>query len=166
MTLDLERLLSALVDEGVAFILVGGLAARAHGASRVTQDVDICYGRDSLNLARLVTALGPFDPYLRGVPRGLPFDWSVQTLRTGLNFTLTTTSGDIDLLGELVGGGTYDDLISHTETIAVFDRSIRLLDIPWLIRVKQAAGRPKDLEVIAELELLQDERRQMDVDAT
>jgi hypothetical protein len=161
MTTGLERLVGALVDADVAFILVGGLAARAHGASRVTQDVDICYARDETNLERLVTALAPFAPYLRDIPRGLPFDWSVPTLRAGLNFTLTTTAGDIDLLGELTGGGGFDDLRPHTETITVFDRSIRLLDIPWLIRVKRAAGRPKDLEVIAELELLEEERRRM-----
>jgi len=60
------------------------------------------------NLSRLVTALAPFTPYLRGAPPGLPFDWSVATLSAGLNFTLTTTTGAIDLLGEITGGGGYD----------------------------------------------------------
>ena len=154
---QLERLLKALCNAHVDFIIVGGVAARAHGSSRLTDDLDICYARSPANLVRLVKALAPFKPYLRGAPPGLPFDWSVATLRAGLNFTLTTTTGAIDLLGEITGGGTYDALLTHAITISVFGCDVWLLDLPWLIRVKRAAGRPKDFEVIAELEALQEE---------
>ena len=157
----LQRLLRALSDSGVEFILIGGVAARAHGSARVTDDVDVSYGRGEANLARLVKALAPLKPYLRGAPPGLPFEWSVATLRAGLNFTLSTTAGAIDLLGEIVGGGGYDDLLPHTIKVEVFGREIRLLDLPWLIHVKRAAGRPKDLEVVAELEALLDESRKV-----
>jgi hypothetical protein len=133
------------------------MAARAHGSARVTQDVDVSYGRSDANLARVVAALAPFAPYLRGAPPDLPFEWSAETLRAGLNFTLTTTTGDIDLLGEIVGGGRYEDLLPHSSAVSVFGHEIRILDLPWLIRVKRAAGRPKDLEVIAELEALAEE---------
>jgi predicted nucleotidyltransferase len=153
----LARLLAALHDAGAEFIIVGGVAARAHGSARVTQDVDVSYSRRAENVERIVRALRPFKPYLRGAPRGLPFEWSVTTLRAGLNFTLTTTSGDIDLLGEIVGGGTYEALAPHTITVKLFGRETKILDLPWLIRVKRAAGRPKDLEVIAELEALREE---------
>ncbi len=153
----LARLLGALHNAGVEFILVGGVAARAHGASRLTQDVDVSYARNVANLERVVTALAPFQPYLRGAPRGLPFEWTVRTLQAGLNFPLTTTVGDIDLLGEIVGGGAYEDLLPHTITAEIFGKPTKVLDVPWLIRVKRAAGRPKDLEVIAELEALQEE---------
>lgn len=155
----IERLLGALHDGGVDFILVGGVAARAHGSARITQDIDVSYSRAEANLARLASALAPLQPYLRGAPPGLPFEWSVATLRSGLNFTLTTTVGDIDLHGEIVGGGRYEDLLPHTIAVTVFGREIRLLDLPWLILVKRAAGRPKDLEVIAELEALAEEIR-------
>lgn len=155
--IPLARLFVALHDANVEFILVGGVAARAHGSARVTQDVDISYARSDTNLARLVAALRPFHPYLRGAPPGLPFEWSAATLRAGLNFTLTTSAGDIDLLGEIVAGGTYEDLAPHTITAAIFGRDTKVLDLPWLIRVKRAVGRPKDLEVIAELEALQEE---------
>lgn len=153
----IERLLGALSSAGVEFILVGGMAARAHGAARLTQDVDVSYARNEENLERIVTALAPFDPYLRGAPPGLPFEWSVDTLRRGVNFTLTTTTGDIDLLGEIVAGGRYEDLLPHSTPVEVFGHEIRILDLPWLLRVKRAAGRPKDLEAIAELEALQEE---------
>jgi predicted nucleotidyltransferase len=150
-------LLDSLHDAGAEFILVGGVAAVAHGSARLTQDVDVSYARSEANLRRIVAALLPHEPYLRGAPPGLPFEWSVETLRSGLNFTLTTRVGDIDLLGEIVGGGTYEDLVDHCITVTIFGRETRLLDLPWLIRVKRAAGRPKDLEVIAELEALQEE---------
>ena len=156
--MQLARLLGVLADARVAFILIGGVAARAHGSARFTQDVDISYAREPENLARLVQALGPYAPYLRGAPRGLPFEWSTATLERGLNLTLTTTLGDIDLLAEIPGGGRYEDLLPHSDTIVVFERELRLLDLPWLIHVTRAAGRPKDLEVIAELEALQEER--------
>src|SRR5262249_33946215 len=133
------------------------VAARAHGSSRLTDDLDISYARSAGNLARLQKALAPLKPYPRGAPPGLPFDWSVKTLSAGLNFTLTTTSGAIDLLGEITGGGSYEPLLPHTLTITIFGRDTLLLDLPWLIRVKRAAGRPKDLEVVAELEALREE---------
>lgn len=156
--LGLARLLGALADHDVEYVLVGGIAARAHGAARITQDVDICYARSDENLARLIRALTPFDPYLRGAPRGLPFEFTEQTLRAGLNFTLTTSVGDIGLLGDLVGGGGYEQLVSHSSPVTIFGRSVRLIDLPWLIRLKRAAGRPTDHEVLAELEALQEER--------
>jgi hypothetical protein len=153
----LEQLFAALHSGGVAFILIGGVAARAHGSARFTQDVDVSYARDEANLEHLVAALRPFNPYLRGAPPGLPFDWSVATLRAGLNFTLTTSAGDIDLFGEIVGGGGYEDLRPHSVAMEIFGHPVQVLDLPWLIRVKRAAGRPKDLEIIAELEALQEE---------
>ena len=155
---DFATLLVALDDGDVAFIIVGGLAATIHGSSRLTQDVDIVYERSDENIERLVGALEPHNPYLRDAPPGLPFAWSAETIRRGLNFTLTTVVGDIDILGEIVGGGSYDDLLPHTLAVELFARTHRCIDLPWLIHVKRAAGRPKDLEVIAELEALLEER--------
>ncbi len=154
----IQRLLRTISDAGVSFILVGGVAARAHGSARITDDIDVCYARSSDNIDRLVAALAPLKPYLRGAPPGLPFEWSVATVKAGLNFTLTTTAGAIDLLGEITGGGRFEDLEPHSISVAIFGRETLLLDVPWLIQVKRAAGRPKDLEVIAELEALMEER--------
>lgn len=154
--IGLKRLLSALDREGVRCIVIGGVAARAHGSSRVTQDIDLVYARSDEDLRRLVAALLPYAPYPRGAPAGLPFDWSERTLRGGLNFTLTTTLGDVDLFGEVLGGGNFEALVAHTIVAEVFGHPVRFLDLEWLIKVKRAAGRPKDLEVIAELEVLRD----------
>ena len=92
------ELLQTLATAGVDFILVGGVAAAAHGSPRATQDIDIVYGRKRDNLERLVKALAPLEPYLRGAPPGLPFHLDLDTLRAGLNFTLVTNLGWIDRL--------------------------------------------------------------------
>jgi predicted nucleotidyltransferase len=155
---DFPRLLTALHDSGVRFIVVGGAAATAHGSARLTLDLDTVYERSPGNLDRLVTALAPLNPYLRGAPPGLPFRFDADTLRRGLNFTLTTDVGWIDLLGEISGGGTWEQLMPHTVEMLLFGRASRILDLRQLIHVKRAAGRPKDLEAIAELEALLEEQ--------
>lgn len=157
--IDFAALLRALADEGVRFVLVGGAAATAHGSARLTQDLDIVYDRSPENLAALVRALRPHDPYLRGAPPGLPFSFDAETLKRGLNFTLTCKLGDIDLLGEITGGGGYTALSHHTIPLQVFGVDCLCLDLDTLIEVKRAAGRPKDLEAIAELAVIRDARR-------
>ncbi len=116
------------------------------------------YARTPENIARLAAALAPHSPYLRGAPPGLPFRWDAETIRRGLNFTLTTTLGDLDLLGEIVGGGGYADLLSYSQVVKLSGSEYRCLGLARLIHVKRAAGRPKDLEAVAELEALQEER--------
>jgi hypothetical protein len=155
---DFERLLAALHDADVQFIVVGGAAATAHGSVRLTLDLDVVYDRSPENIDRLVAALAPLRPYLRGAPPGLPFRLDAETIRHGLNFTLTTEAGWIDLLGEIAGGGGWEQLLPHTTTMMLFGRSTRVLELEQLIHVKRAAGRTKDLEAIAELEALAEER--------
>jgi hypothetical protein len=154
---DFGALLRALTATGVRFIVVGGAAATAHGAARLTVDLDIVYDRTRENLTRLVAALTELNPYLRGAPPGLPFRFDAETLRHGLNFTLTTAIGDIDLLGEITGGGGYDDLVPYTITLKPFGIECLCLGLHRLIQVKRAAGRAKDWEAIAELEALEQE---------
>jgi hypothetical protein len=154
---DFERLLQTLSAAGVEYILIGGLAANAHGAIRTTRDVDVVYARPQENLERLETALAPLHPYLRGAPPGLPFRLDVPTLQAGLNFTLSTDFGELDLLGE-VAGGRYEDLVPDSEWLDLFGVRCRCLTLQALIRVKRAAGRPKDFETVAELEALAEER--------
>jgi predicted nucleotidyltransferase len=156
---DFPRLLTLLTRSGVEFIIIGGFAATAHGSAHVTVDLDLVYSRAPENVARLAEALAPLRPYLRGAPPGLPFQFDVDTIERGLNFTLTTTAGDLDLLGEATGGGTYEALLSRSEVREVFGIDCRFVDLQTLIHLKRAAGRPKDLERIAELEALWQERR-------
>ena len=158
--IDFAAVLGAFEDAGVDSIVVGGLAATVHGSARLTQDVDFVYSRAPRNIERLALALQPHSPYLRGAPPGLPFEWTAATIARGLNFTLTTAIGDIDLLGEIAGGGDYHALLPHTIELAMFGHRCRCLDLPALIRAKRASGRPKDLEALAELEAILADREQ------
>ncbi len=155
--IDFERLLSALIEGKVEFVIVGGVAATLHGSARLTSDLDIVYARSKENIRRIVVALGPLTPYLRGVPKGLPFHLDAETVRTGLNFTLTTEAGPLDLLSEIAGGFDYDVLRKRSVVVELFGRRCRVIDLHALIESKMAAGRPKDLEVIAELETIREE---------
>lgn len=155
---DFEGLLRRLLQGRIDFILVGGLAATVHGSARATFDVDAVYSRTPQNIARLTNALAPIEPYLRGAPRGLPFVLDAETIRRGLNFTLETTMGDLDLLGEVTGGGGYEDLLPHTTTISLFGFSCLCVTLPKLIELKRAAGRPKDNEMLGELQALLEEQ--------
>jgi len=154
---DFKTIIRVFSEAGIECVIVGGVAATIHGSARLTQDIDFVYARTDANIKRLVTALRPYAPYPRGAPPDLPFTWSVATLKRGLNFTLTSTIGDIDLLGEIVGGGDYRKLLPHTVTVELFGCQCRCLDLPGLIRAKRAAGRPRDLETLAELEALLEE---------
>lgn len=155
---DFETVMRTFSEAGIECVIVGGLAATIHGSARLTQDVDFVYARNRANVGRLVAALRPHSPYLRGAPPGLPFEWSEATIERGLNFTLTTAIGDIDLLGQVTGGGDYHALMPHSVEVEMFGCRCRCLDLPGLIRVKRATGRPKDLEALAELEALLTER--------
>ena len=154
---DFETLLAALNASGVEYVIIGGFAATAHGSAHVTVDLDIVYRRTPENIERLATALRPLSPYLRGAPPGLPFPFEPETITRGLNFTLTTTAGDLDALGEATGGGSYEALLPHSERREVFGGECLFVDLPTLIHLKRAAGRPKDFERIAELELIAEE---------
>jgi predicted nucleotidyltransferase len=78
----------------------------------------------------------------------------------GLNFTLITSLGALDLLGEIVGGGGYEELLPETIRVEIAGMECLCLNLQRLIHVKRAAGRPKDLEVIAELEQIMEESDQ------
>jgi hypothetical protein len=160
---DFRALLQALTRAEVEYIIVGGAAATAHGASRLTLDLDIVYRRTPDNARRLADALIPYSPYLRGAPPGLPFHLDGRTIWNGLNFTLTTALGEIDLLGEITAGGAYDDLLPHASTLEIFGVQCRCIGLERLIFVKRAVGRPKDLEALAELEAMLEEQHRTDV---
>ena len=154
MSAELGEIIRLLVKNDVRCILIGGMAGMLHGAARVTFDVDVVYERTKENHRRIILALKPFAPSLRGAPPGLPFLWDEKTLQGGLNFTLTTTLGDVVLLAEVAGDHHYEELLPHSELVNAFGVSLCCLNLKKLIEIKKEAGRKKDLEAIAELDLL------------
>jgi hypothetical protein len=146
---NFRTILDALSEARVELVVVGGVALVARGAPRTTEDIDICYSRGDSNLERLASALAPLRPYLRGAPAGLPFVLDAPTLKAGLNFTLTTSAGDVDLLGEISGLGSYDQVKAASSPMSLYGRSIDVLDLVGLERAKTAAGRVKDIADLA-----------------
>jgi len=151
---DVEAILIHLDSGQVEFVVIGGVAALAHGSARVTFDVDVCYRRTRENVDRLCKTLVPLKPNLRGAPEGLPFKFDANTVLNGLNFTLVTELGDLDLLGEVAGLGEYDAVENAAEVLPLYGRSMKVITIVGLLKAKRAANRRKDQEAIVELEAL------------
>ncbi|HET6978853.1 MAG TPA: hypothetical protein VFI24_21145 [Pyrinomonadaceae bacterium] len=151
-----EAPLRLLAKFNVECVIVGGIAAALHGSSLLTNDVDVCYARDSNNLKRLADALVSVNARLRNVPEGLPFILDAETLARGLNFTFSTDVGDLDLLGEIRGVGTYKNVLDGSITFELFGYHFAVIDIGKLIAAKRAAGRSKDLIALPELEAIQE----------
>lgn len=155
---DFKRLLGSLRSADVAFVIVGGVAATVHGSARLTSDVDVVYERSRENIEHLVRALTPLNPYLRGAPTGLPFTFDAETVLRGMNFTLTTDAGPIDVLGEITGVGDFRAVAAVSEGLTLYGAVYRCINLDALIVSKRAAGRPKDIEAVAELELIREEK--------
>ena len=154
--IQIELTLRLLTQHQVEFVIVGGVATSAHGSSYLTFDLDVAYARTRDNLKHLAAALAPYHPRPRGFPANLPFIWDEQTISQGTNFTLTTDIGNIDLLGEVIGLGDYERVRDQSVVMNLFNLQCRVLSLDALITAKRAAGRPKDLLALPELEALRE----------
>ena len=146
-----RAIIDALSEHEVDFVIIGAVALVLHGSSRVTRDLDLCYSRERSQLARLASALKPLRPTLRGAPDRLPFTLDVATLGAGLNFTLQSSAGDLDLLGEVTGVGPFAVVRRMSVVMSVYDRDVRVLSLAGLERAKRATGRLKDLVDLEEI---------------
>lgn len=155
-------LLQALDRQGVDFVLVGGVAGLAHGSSYPTYDLDIAYSRDRQNLRRLVDALREIGVTLRGAPADLPFQLEAETLANGANFTFETAFGSFDILGDVAGVKSYDELRRGSKVEEVFGMQVRIASLDHLIAMKRAANRAKDHLMVMEYVELADEIRKRD----
>jgi predicted nucleotidyltransferase len=153
--MSFQSMLRGLTREKVKFVVVGGVAAAAHGSSRVTNDLDICYDAvDAKNLDALGSLLASWKAYPRGIEPDLRFIMDGRTLRGAPILTVTTLEGDIDVMDRIAGVGDYPAVRRNSEKISALGVSFRVLDLPSLIKAKRAAGRPRDHEHLPELEAL------------
>ena len=148
----------AFHDAGVNFVVIGGVAARLHGSPSLTRDVDICYSRDPDNLERLSQVLRALHARLRGVDDDVPFLLDPRTLRAGANFTFSTDVGSIDILALPAGVAGFDELAGSAESVDLEGITVLVASLDDLIRMKRAAGRPKDRIEVEVLSALRDER--------
>jgi hypothetical protein len=152
--LDPARLLGLLTARGVDYVLIGGLAAVLHGSAMLTQDVDICFARDEGNLQALAKALGELGAKLRGVGEPVPFLPDGQALGRSELLTLDTSAGPLDLVSLPPGAPPYDVLRRRALRLDLGAFAVSVASVEDLIAMKRAAGRPKDLLAIEELEAI------------
>jgi hypothetical protein len=152
-------ILATLVRHDVRFVLIGGVAGRIWGSPTTTNDIDICYDREPLNLERLAEALVGISARLREVEDAVPFILDAETLARGQNFTFMTDVGPLDVLGLPAGIGGYGELAANAVEFDLGDDvRIFVCDLDDLIRMKEAAGRAKDRIELEVLTAVRDER--------
>jgi predicted nucleotidyltransferase len=153
-------LLRALVEGGVDFVVVGGIAAVAHGSVAFTQDLDILYADGQENRDRLGAVLVGLGARLRGVTDDVPFVPDGRTLKRTRVLTLETPLGPLDLLAQPDGSPVYERLRAASVREEVAGVPVRIAALDDLIAMKRAAGRPKDLVTLEELEAIRRLRRE------
>lgn len=154
-----QCLFAALVDAGVDYVLIGGLAGVLHGSPAMTNDADIVPSRAAANLERLSTALRALDARLRsaGDPDGVAFDPHPVLLAAMEIINTTTRCGDLDISFNPDGTGGYDDLVQRAVTFDVDGLVLQVAALSDIIRSKEAANRPKDHATLPILYALQEE---------
>lgn len=152
-------LLGPLVAHGVDFVVVGGVAGFAHGSNYPTYDLDVAYARGHANAGHLVAALKEIGVRLRGAPEDLPFQLDARTIENGANFTFTTAHGDFDVLADVGGIRSYEELKAEAVPRHLFGLDVLVASIDHLIAMKRAANRTKDKLMVEEYITIADEQR-------
>jgi hypothetical protein len=146
-----ESLLTRLGEARVEFVVVGGFAAMAHGATFLTQDIHICLNFSRSNLFRLRDALGSLHPVHRMTPQRLPLEINERNVDEFKNIYLETDYGPLDCLGEVKGIGDYQAVLALSTEVTLGGSKCFVLGIDGLIRAKEAMGRPHDQLTILQL---------------
>ena len=152
-TLDLLKILAS---HDVDFVVGGGVAGVLHGSRLVTQDVDVCAPLTLENLTRILASLAGLNPRFRVAHENRPLPADPAALSGYKNLYLVTDLGQIDVLSEITGVGSYDEVASHTITVDLAGTGCRVLDLDTLIRAKRALNLPKDRQAIVELEAIRE----------
>jgi predicted nucleotidyltransferase len=153
---DPFRVLATLSRHGVDHVVIGGWAVIAHGSTRTTNDLDFVASPETANLKRLESALKDLKAELWGVDAHLlGIELDAQTFASGTNFTLTTDAGGVDYFNEVPGGVPYEQLRERALRTEVRGVPVTVAAVDDLIRMKRAAGRPRDIQDLALLTELQ-----------
>jgi predicted nucleotidyltransferase len=150
---DPRRIFETFGRLRVEYVVIGGIAAIAHGNTRNTRDVDFIASADRANLERLAAALRELGARLSGTDAHLlGIDvYDPETLGSGANFTMETDAGGLDFFNDVPGAAPYDELRERALAVDLDGLTVRVAGRDDLIRMKQAAGRPQDLADIAAL---------------
>jgi hypothetical protein len=150
---DPVSMLRVLRSHDVAFVVVGGVAARLRGAPLLTQDVDITPEPTDVNMRQLVAALEELEARLRSAsePAGVEFPFDADLLASKQLWTLTTKYGDLDLVLEPARFERFEELADGASPLRVAtlpDLYVEVASLSDVIASKEAAGREKDLAAL------------------
>lgn len=153
-----RELFQALARHGVEYVTVGGVAIQAHGAQRLTQDLDVAIAASKDNLERLAAALADVDARILGPDgqrsRSTP---GAAMLASGDQWHLVSSHGRLDVLTLPAHLGSFADMRARAHDVPLGDLTVPIAHRDDLLRMKRASGRPRDLEDVRLLESLGDE---------
>lgn len=151
-----ERIFRVLHEHEVEFVLIGGMAATAHGSPVVTRDVDITPSRGRGNLAKLSAALKELGARIRtsDVPEGIPFDHDAESLERIQVLNLVTDAGDLDISFTPTGTAGFGDLNRDAILMRPFGIPTDVASLADVVRSKEAANRVKDQAALPTLRRL------------
>ena len=154
-----QTLLEKLAAAEVRFVVVGGVGAVLQGVPTNTFDLDIVHARDAQNRSRLETLLESLDLCYRQhlpkrlTPQSSEFDCDEHML-------LMTRDAPLDVLGAVVGGRRYEDLLPRSHAVPLRSGAVvHVLGLDALIEHKEELGREKDLAHLPLLKRTLEERR-------
>ena len=156
---DLEGILERLIKGNVAFVIVGGYAAVAHGCTLITMDVDICCEMAADNLLALQKTLSSLHPVHRLTPKRIPLNITREKCRGIKNLYLDTDCGQLDCLGKVKGVGDFKTVKAISEEIKLPSGRCLILSLDGLIKAKKAMDRPRDKETVIQLEALKEKEQ-------
>lgn len=157
---DGAAIIDALAEGKVESVIIGGLAVIAHGYERATDDIDIVPAPDRENLARLASVLERLEYRVYGMDEFEPEEVvhpDLDSLLAGGSWVLATKYGGLDILQNPEPDLDYDELRRHALTDTVFGRDVQFCGYEHLVAMKQAAGRPGDLDDLQRLRAIRDE---------
>lgn len=144
-----------LARHGVPFVIVGGHAVYVHGHQRQTEDVDVVWRRSAQSEAALAAALAELDArYIgsevdpaTGIER--THEVSLAFIRSRHLMMLWTNLGFLDLFDYIPGHASAD--VDDLFATSVQSPPYRFASLEWLRKMKQASGRPKDVDDLKNL---------------
>ena len=153
---NLKALLKNLLQNNIDFVLIGGFAAVVHGSTLVTQDLDICAAITEEQVAKFREALKDLHPRHRMNPNAKPsFLEYPKEIEGTNNIYLETDLGILDILSEAQPAGNFEEIKRRSSEISLYGYKCRVISIDDLIRVKESMKRPKDIQAVQELRLIQ-----------
>ena len=154
------KAIDTLNDHGVDYVVVGGWGTLQHGATRLTQDLDICPELSVENLERLAQALTALQAQLKIAPdQTFPVPIIDGRLLSQMQIgNWSTDAGGLDVLRHIPGVDGrqlgYPELRQHATKVADDGRVFPVASLADITASKRATGRQKDLEALPELERL------------